>query len=71
MVTEAFRQRLGIGARASVPMSDEPVRTRVRTNEGWLDFQHYFVRRRCEPAVEPLEFEGAASAPGARTWSRP
>ncbi len=43
-------------------MSDDPVRTRVRTNEGWLDFQHYFVRRRCEPAVEALEFAGAASA---------
>jgi LPPG:FO 2-phospho-L-lactate transferase len=61
MVTEAFRQKLGIGARI-VPMSDEPVRTRVRTDEGWLDFQHYFVRRRCEPAVQALEFAGAVTA---------
>jgi LPPG:FO 2-phospho-L-lactate transferase len=61
MVTEVFRQRLGIGARI-LPMSNEPVRTRVCTDEGWLDFQHYFVRRRCEPAVQALEFEGAASA---------
>jgi LPPG:FO 2-phospho-L-lactate transferase len=61
MVTEAFCQQLGISARI-LPMSDEPVRTRVRTNEGWLDFQHYFVRRRCEPAVEALEFTGTANA---------
>lgn len=61
MVTEAFRRTLGIGSRI-VPMSDAPVRTRVRTSEGWLDFQHYFVRRRCEPAVEALEFDGAATA---------
>ena len=61
MVTEAFRQQFGISARI-LPMSDDAVRTRVRTNEGWLDFQHYFVRRRCEPAVEALEFAGAVSA---------
>jgi LPPG:FO 2-phospho-L-lactate transferase len=61
MVTEAFRQRLGIASRI-LPMSDDAVRTRVRTDEGWLDFQHYFVRRRCEPLVEALEFTGAASA---------
>lgn len=46
-----------------VPMSDEPVRTVVRTaSEGELDFQHYFVRRRCEPAVSGLEYRGAATA---------
>lgn len=61
MVTEAFRQRFGIASRI-LPMSDDAVRTRVRTDEGWLDFQHYFVRRRCEPAVEALEFAGAVSA---------
>ncbi|MDQ0347552.1 2-phospho-L-lactate transferase [Ancylobacter vacuolatus] len=60
-VTEALRRRLGIGARI-VPMSDEPVATRVHTDEGWLDFQHYFVRRRCEPRVVGLDFAGAGEA---------
>ena len=45
-----------------LPMSDDPVRTRVRTDEGWIDFQEYFVRRRCEPAVHELAFHGAATA---------
>lgn len=61
MVTEAFRRQFGIASRI-VPMSDQSVRTRVRTDEGWLDFQHYFVRRRCEPRVEALEFAGARDA---------
>lgn len=61
MVTEAFRRQFGIASRI-VPMSDQAVRTRVRTDEGWLDFQHYFVRRRCEPRVEALEFAGALGA---------
>ena len=60
-VTDALRRRLGISARI-VPMSDDPVATRVKTDEGWLDFQHYFVRRRCEPRVIGLDFAGAATA---------
>jgi LPPG:FO 2-phospho-L-lactate transferase len=60
-VTDRLRRRLGIGARI-VPMSDDPVRTRVHTDAGWLDFQEYFVHRRCEPAVRALEYAGAGRA---------
>ncbi len=35
-------------------MTDDQVRTRLRTSDGWLDFQDYFVRRKCEPAVLEL-----------------
>jgi LPPG:FO 2-phospho-L-lactate transferase len=45
-----------------VPMSDGPVATRLLTSEGWLDFQDYFVRRACEPAVREVAFDGAAAA---------
>ena len=41
-----LRHRLNIATRI-VPMTDDKVRTRLRTAEGWLDFQDYFVRRRC------------------------
>ena len=54
-------RRLGITARI-VPMSDDPVRTRVRTPEGELAFQDYFVRLRCAPRVTAIRFEGAESA---------
>jgi LPPG:FO 2-phospho-L-lactate transferase len=45
-----------------LPMSDDPVRTLVRTDEGDLPFQHYFVRRRCEPKVIGLSFVGVDQA---------
>ena len=45
-----------------VPMSDQPVRTVVETDEGALPFQDYFVRRRCEPRVGAFRFEGIDSA---------
>ena len=47
---------------AIMPMSDDPVRTLVVTEEGGLEFQHYFVRRRCEPEVRAIRFEGADGA---------
>jgi LPPG:FO 2-phospho-L-lactate transferase len=52
-----------------LPMSDQPVRTIVETEEGDLAFQEYFVYRRCEPRVRGFRFEGADRAeavPGAR-----
>jgi len=60
-VTEDFCRRLGVRAKL-VPMSDDRVRTRVRTEKGWLDFQDYFVRQRCQPAVLELAFEGRQTA---------
>jgi LPPG:FO 2-phospho-L-lactate transferase len=60
-ITADFCRRLGIAARL-VPMTDDSVRTRLRTDEGWLDFQDYFVRRRCAPRVLEVIYDGAASA---------
>jgi len=58
-ITGDMCRRLGIGARI-LPMTDGRMRTRVRTATGWLDFQDYFVRSRCEPVVQELVFEGDA-----------
>jgi LPPG:FO 2-phospho-L-lactate transferase len=60
-ITADFGRRLGIAPRI-VPMSDDRVRTRLRTDEGWFDFQDYFVRLRCEPAVLELDYDGAPAA---------
>ena len=52
-----------------LPMSDQPVRTMVATEEGELAFQEYFVHRRCQPRVKSFRFEGVESAepaPGTR-----
>jgi LPPG:FO 2-phospho-L-lactate transferase len=60
-VTAHFAGALGVAA-SLLPMSDDPVRTRLLTGEGWLEFQDYFVRQQCRPAVRALEYAGAASA---------
>jgi LPPG:FO 2-phospho-L-lactate transferase len=53
----------GLGIQAQViPVSDDRLRTVVSTPDGDLDFQTYFVRRRFEPPVEAVRFEGADAA---------
>jgi LPPG:FO 2-phospho-L-lactate transferase len=60
-ITADFCRRLGVGPRV-LPATDDPVRTKLRTDEGWLDFQDYFVRLQCRPVVRELAFEGARDA---------
>jgi LPPG:FO 2-phospho-L-lactate transferase len=53
--------KLGIAPRL-LPVTDDNVRTKLETDAGVLDFQRYFVERRCEPVVRRISFEGADSA---------
>ena len=59
--TEDLARGLGLDA-AVVPMSDDPVRTKVVTGEGRLAFQEYLVARRAQPKVLAVEYEGLAAA---------
>jgi LPPG:FO 2-phospho-L-lactate transferase len=53
-----------IGVRAQVlPMSDDPVRTWVRTGSaGWCAFQEFMIRQRASGLLEGLEYRGAEQA---------
>ena len=65
-VTATLCRRLGVRARL-LPMSDDPVRTRIRTSAGVLAFQEFFVRERWQPEVTGVEYWGherARPAPG-------
>ncbi len=60
-VTARFCSAWGVKA-CVLPMTDQPVRTVVQTDQGELPFQEYFVHRRCEPKVRGFEFVGASAA---------
>lgn len=60
-VTAVIARRLGVAAHI-LPMSDDPVRTRVQTPDGWLGFQEYFVREKALVEVVAVAYEGAARA---------
>ena len=59
-VVEGMRTALGLRVRI-LPASDEPQRTMVRTADGWIAFQDYFVKRRTADEVRELRFEPAAA----------
>lgn len=60
-ITADFARRLGIRSQL-LPMSDAPVRTRVRTAGGALGFQEYFVREQARPVATGFEYAGAENA---------
>lgn len=60
-VTARFCTAWGIRV-CVLPMTDQPVHTVVRTDQGELAFQEYFVHRRCEPKVNGFEFMGSSAA---------
>jgi LPPG:FO 2-phospho-L-lactate transferase len=45
-----------------IPMSDDPVRTRILTDSGELSMQEWFVGQRCRPAVRGMRLAGIESA---------
>jgi LPPG:FO 2-phospho-L-lactate transferase len=60
-ITQDFCELWGVNIKV-FPMSDEDIQTRVYANEGDMEFQEYFVHRRCEPIVHGFSFEGAEKA---------
>jgi LPPG:FO 2-phospho-L-lactate transferase len=60
--TEALaRLNHAIGVHARVlPMCDEPLRTWVRTDAGWRDFQRFMIRERAAGTVREVAFRASA-----------
>jgi LPPG:FO 2-phospho-L-lactate transferase len=60
-ITDDLRRRFRVPS-ALLPMTDDPVATVLDTEAGTLEFQDYFVRRRCEPVVRAVQYRGADAA---------
>ena len=60
-ITLDFCRRLGIEARV-LPMSDDPVRTLVFTDDGQISFNEFFYQLQCEPVVKGFQYGGADEA---------
>jgi LPPG:FO 2-phospho-L-lactate transferase len=56
-----LRRALDVPARV-LPMSDEPVRTRVKARGAWSGLQEWLIRERAAGPIEDVEFDGATNA---------
>lgn len=61
VIAANIAQSLGVTINLLLP-TDDRVQTRLRTDQGWLAFQEYFVREQCQPEVHEVQFEGASEA---------
>ena len=59
--TARIARDLGV-SHAVLPMSDQPVRTRILGPDGWLSLQEYFVREKTQVEVREVDYAGASSA---------
>lgn len=59
--TAILCQRLGVRSRV-FPMTNDKFETWIRTDEGWMHFEEYYVRRGCRDEVRDVEFRGAEEA---------
>jgi len=60
-ITRRIAQALHVTATV-LPMSDQPVRTRILGPDGWLAFQEYFVREKAQVDVRAVSYAGAPRA---------
>lgn len=60
-ITHEACQRMGV-AHTVIPVTENSVRTKLRTVDGPMDFQTYFVREKCRPAVVGIDYAGAHDA---------
>jgi LPPG:FO 2-phospho-L-lactate transferase len=60
-VTDELARALGVSADI-LPMTDDEVRTQIRTPDGWLEFQDYFVRRGQRDSVLEIRRAGIEAA---------
>jgi len=59
--TAVLCQRLGVRSRV-FPMTNDKFETWIRTDEGWMHFEEYYVRRGCRGEVRGVELRGAVTA---------
>ncbi|WP_369919806.1 2-phospho-L-lactate transferase [Marinomonas polaris] len=60
-ITERLAKRHGVSVPILLPTNDV-VQTRVKTPQGWLSFQEFFVREHCQSDVLDIEYQGIANA---------
>ena len=60
-VTRSLSQSLGV-QHIILPMSEKPIQTIVKTDQGELAFQEYFVKYQCTPKVKEISNVGCETA---------
>ena len=61
-VNREIQRKLGLTEAPILMATDDPLRTRLRTPDGWMEFQPWFVGAQAKPEVLEVAFDGAEAA---------
>ena len=61
LITSSFCRKFGVKSQI-VPATDDSLKTLVKTPEGILSFQHYFVKDQCRSKILALHYKGSENA---------
>jgi len=60
-ITRACAHQFHIKAQI-IPATDDRLQTKLRTDEGWVNFQDWFVKSRCQPRLHEICYSGVEIA---------
>lgn len=60
-IASTIAKQLGVNANIVLP-TDQIIQNRVRTAQGWQDFQSYFVKNGCQEDILEIDLKGLAHA---------
>ncbi|SDT15069.1 LPPG:FO 2-phospho-L-lactate transferase [Halopseudomonas litoralis] len=61
LIAQRIAESFGVQSNIVLP-TDDRVQTRIRTPQGWLSFQEYFVREQCQPEILEIQLDGLERA---------
>lgn len=61
VIAQRIAESFGVQSNIVLP-TDDRVQTRIRTPQGWLSFQEYFVREQCQPEILEIQLDGLERA---------
>ncbi|MBY8981983.1 MAG: 2-phospho-L-lactate transferase [Candidatus Lokiarchaeota archaeon] len=60
-ITKKICKKLGVKANL-IPMCNEQVKTYIEIKEGSIHFEEFYIKYKCKPAIQGVEFKGISKA---------
>ena len=61
VIASDIAEALGVKSKIILP-TDDTIKTKILTEKGWINFQEYFVKEKCEPIIKEIKYEGIEKA---------
>ncbi|MBD1558574.1 2-phospho-L-lactate transferase [Vibrio sp. S9_S30] len=60
-IATKIAEKLGVTTPILLP-TDDRIQTQIKTDQGWMGFQDYFVKNQCQPEIQKITVKGIENA---------